>query len=117
MKYILSLLFLALLLPAQSLRANTVETASFDAMVVLSIADLDDATVNKLSAEVSKNKNAYLEYSCAWSGVVVIKFGGISVGERSDVITLSRRLLSDAGVERGVEVLHVHVEARGEGKC
>lgn len=117
MKFILPLLFLAMLMPAQALRANTAETASFDAMVVLSIADLDDATLTKLSAEVAKNKNTYMEYSCAWSGVVVIKFGDISVGERSDVITLARRLLSDAGIERGVEVLHVHVEARGEGKC
>ncbi len=86
-------------------------------MVVLAIGELDDATLAKLSTEVGKNKNTYMEYSCAWSGVVVIKFGDISVGERSDVITLARRLLSDAGIERGVEVLHVHVEARGEGKC
>ncbi len=117
MKFILPLLFLAMLMPAQALRANTADNISYDAMVVLSIADLDDATLAKLTTEVGKNKNTYIEYSCTWSGVVVIKFGDISVGERSDVITLARRLLSNVGMERGVEVLHVHVEAAGEGKC
>ncbi len=117
MKFILPLLFLAMLMPAQVLRANTADNISYDAMVVLSIPGLDDATLAKLSTEVGKSKNTYIEYSCTWSGVVVIKFGDISVGDRSDVITLARRILSDAGLERGVEVLHVKVEAAGEGKC
>lgn len=86
-------------------------------MVVLSVTDLDDATLENLRTVVGKSKSSYMEYSCVWSGVVVIKFSDISVGERSDVITLARRLLCEAGMERGVEVVYVHVEARGEGKC
>ena len=117
MKHIIALLLFSLILPVQTLHAHEAPAATFDAMVVLTIADLDDATLAKLSAEIGKAKNATLEYSCTWSGVVVLKFSDISVGERADVITLVRRQLSAAGIERGVEFVHVHVEARGVGKC
>lgn len=117
MKQLITILLFSLLLPVQAIRAHEAAPAAYDAMAVLSIADLDDASLAKLSAEIGKAKNASLEYSCTWSGVVVIKYDGISVGERADVITMVRRLLSAAGIERGVEVVHVHVEARGVGKC
>jgi hypothetical protein len=117
MKHLITILLLALFLPTTSLHAHEAPAASYDAMVVVSIDGLDDALLAKLSAEVAKSKQATLEYSCTWSGVVVIKYGDISVGERADVITMARRLLSAAGIERGVEVVHVHVEARGVGKC
>ncbi len=117
MKHILSILAIALFLPLHTVKAHEATAASFDAMVVLSIADLDDTALAKLSAEIGRSKQAYLEYSCTWSGVVVIKYDDISVGERADVITMARRQLSAAGIEVGVEFLHVHVEARGVGKC
>jgi len=117
MKHVISLLLFSLILPVQTLHAHRAPAATFDAMVVLTIADLDDATLAKLSAEIGKAKNATLEYSCTWSGVVVLKFSDISVGERADVITLVRRQLNAADIERGVEFVHVHVEARGVGKC
>jgi hypothetical protein len=117
MKHLLTILLFSMFLPMASVQAHEAPVASFDAMVVLTIAGLDDASLAKLGAEVGKSKQAYLEYSCTWSGVVVIKFSDISVGERADVITMVRRQLSAAGIERGVEFVHVHVEARGVGKC
>jgi len=33
------------------------------------------------------------------------------------VITYVRRFLEQAGIQRGIEVLHVHVEEQGMGKC
>ncbi len=86
-------------------------------MVVVTIADLDDAGLERLRTEVGREKSAYMEYSCTWSGVVVIKFNAIALSERADVITMTRRLLGSAGLERGMEVVHVHVEACGVGKC
>jgi hypothetical protein len=117
MKHIITILLFSLLLPVQTLRAHEALPAAYDAMVVVSIEGLDDAALSRLTTEIGKAKNASLEYSCTWSGVVVIKYDEISVGERADVITMVRRLLSAAGIERGVEVVHVHVEARGVGKC
>lgn len=52
-----------------------------------------------------------------WSGVVVLKFSDVPVTERADAITMARRLLGEAGIEQGVEFLHVTVEAKGPGKC
>lgn len=117
MKQLLTILLFALMVPVTAIQAYDAPAASFDAMVVLTIADLDDVGLAKLSAEIGKSKQAYLEYSCTWSGVVVIKFSDISVGERADVITLVRRQLNAAGIEGGVEFVHVHVESRGVGKC
>lgn len=117
MKQLLTILLFSMFLPMASLHAHVAPAASFDAMVVLAITDLDDAALAKLSAEIGRSKQAYMEYSCTWSGVVVIKYSDISTGERADVMTMARRSLSAAGLERGVEFLHVHIEGRGVGKC
>ncbi len=90
---------------------------AFDAMVIIKIQDLDDAMMAKVSAEIGKQRNVTMEYSCTWSDVVVLKMNGISVGERADVISLARRSLTNAGISRGIEYLHVHVEGSGVNKC
>jgi len=90
---------------------------TFEAMVVLHIKDLDDPAIAKLAHVVGGEKNTSLEYSCVWSGVVILKFTNASIGERADLITMAYRVLSDAGIDKGVEVLHVHAEERGPGKC
>jgi hypothetical protein len=51
------------------------------------------------------------------SGVVVLRFTDAPVNERADVITMVRRQLTAAGIEQGVEFLHIHIEAKGPGKC
>ncbi|MCB0770245.1 MAG: hypothetical protein KDC00_07550 [Flavobacteriales bacterium] len=91
--------------------------ATHDAMVVLHLTDLDDDAMAALARTVGAEKDVILEYSCVWSGIVVMKFSGISVAERADVITLARRQLTMAKVDNAVEFLHVHVEERGPGKC
>lgn len=111
------LLFLLLLATPLSVVLATPPPVSYDAMVVVSIDDFNDASLEALRTQVGKDKFAYLEYSCTWSGVVVVKFSDIAMGERADVITMMRRLLVAAGIEQGVEVLHVHVASRGTGKC
>lgn len=117
MKTIFTIFLAALYFTAPALPPVPAPAASYDAMVVVSIAGLNDATLAKLSAHMGTEKNASIEYSCAWSGVVVLKFSDIAVNERADVITMARRELSAAGIERGVEFLHVYAEARGVGKC
>lgn len=105
-------LILALALP---LRAFA--TAAYDVQVVVVVKGLDDPGLSRLAREVAKDPSLTLEYSCAWSGVLVLKYNGVASGERADAITLVRRTLSGAGLEKGMEVLHVHAEATGPGKC
>ncbi|MBL7962435.1 MAG: hypothetical protein JNM31_01200 [Flavobacteriales bacterium] len=91
--------------------------SSYDAHVVMHIALFDEAALERLTREVGRSKDVTLEYSCVWSGIVVFKCTGIPVGERADVITYVRRILTSAGIDRGVEFLKVHVEPAGPGKC
>jgi hypothetical protein len=88
-----------------------------EAMVVVLVHDLDDAQLARLATQVGRQKNCLIEYSCTWSGVVVLKFNQLSVVDRADVVVLARRQLAEAGITGRTEVLHVHVEAGGTGKC
>lgn len=111
---ILAFTFLAMI----PLRAHVEDAqATYDAMVVMKVADLDDAAVAALARQLGRQQETSLEYSCTWSGVLVLKLSGIGVRERADVIMLARRQLTQAGIEKAMEVLHVHVETRGTGKC
>jgi hypothetical protein len=109
--------FLLVLLVRPATAVDPPPVASYDAMVVMHMADLDDDSMAALAKTIGTEKDVILEYSCVWSGVVVLKFSGISVAERADVITLARRQLTMAKVDNAVEFLHVHVEERGPGKC
>ena len=117
MKHFLLLLSLSLWGAALGHSPAALAQTGYDAMVVLRVSDLGDEDMAALSRQLGKQQQVTLEYSCTWSGVLVMKLSGIPVNERADVITLARRQLVQAGVEKPMEVLHVHVEARGTGKC
>ena len=86
--------------------------------VVLHIDGFNDALYGRLSAEVGRDHSIGIEYSCTWSGVVVIQFNEAPVSERGDVVTMTQNLLARAGIEKGVEFLHITLEAQqGSGKC
>ena len=92
-------------------------TATYEVNVVLHIDGLDEAMLTRLGRQVAKERTVTIEYSCLASGVVVLRFAESPVNERADVVTMVRRQLTAAGIEHGVEFLHVHAEARGPGKC
>lgn len=85
--------------------------------VVLHIEGLDDAAMGRMVAEVGRERTATIEYSCTWSGVLVVRFADAPVSERADAVTMTRRILSKAGIVQGVEFLHIKLEAQGPGKC
>jgi ABC-type dipeptide/oligopeptide/nickel transport system permease component len=109
--------FLLLVLSASAVALPPAPAITYEAQVVVHIDDLDDEAMARLSKAVGREKNVSIEYSCVWSGVVVLKFAESPVSERADVISLARRLLSSADIEKGVEYLHVFAEARGPGRC
>ena len=91
--------------------------AAYDALVVLQIDGFDQAALDRLAKVVGPENDLSLEYSCTWADVVVLQVRNTSFSERADVITYVRRYLEQAGIQRGIEVLHVHVEEQGMGKC
>lgn len=100
-------------LPAQALGSELAN----EVQVVVLIKDLDDAGLARLAKEVVKEGSVTMEYSCVASGVVVLKYSGVSASERADAITMVRRTLVSAGLEKGMEVLNVQIEDSGPGKC
>jgi hypothetical protein len=81
------------------------------------IEGFDEAALARLAKEVGRNPDTGIEYSCTWSGVLVLHFTEAPVAERADAVTMTRRLLAKAGIEQGIEFLHITVEAQGPGKC
>ena len=88
-----------------------------DVLVVLKIDGLDDTMLAKLSAQVAKERNYILEYSCVSADIVVLRMNDIVATERGDAVTVARRLLMEAGITRNVEFLDVHLEPRGTNEC
>lgn len=92
--------------------------ATSTVQVVLHIDGFNDALYGRLSTEVGKDHSIGIEYSCTWSGVVVLQFNEAPVSERGDAVTMTQNLLARVGIEKGVEFLRITVEERsGSGKC
>jgi hypothetical protein len=108
---------LVLPLPPLAIPVLPAVAASSDVSVVLHVDGLDDAMLARLAKQIGRDKNITIEYSCVSSDVLVLRFSDAPVNERADVITMVRRQLSAAGIEQGVEFLHIHVDAKGPGKC
>lgn len=85
--------------------------------VVLHLQGFDDAALGRLASEVGRERTIGIEYSCTWSGVLVLHYTEAPVSERADVVTMTRRLLAKVGIEQGVEFLHITIEPQGPGKC
>lgn len=102
---------------AHSPTATSTTLAGADVQVVMHITGLDDTQLSRLAAEIGRDRSLSLEYSCVWSGVVVLKYTDVAVTERADAITMTRRLLTKADIEQPVEFLHITLEPRGPGKC
>jgi hypothetical protein len=88
-----------------------------DVLVVMKIDGLNDEMLAKLSAQVGKQRNYTLEYSCVSADIVVLRMNDIVAAERGDAVTVAKRLLAEAGITKNVEFLHVHLEPRGVNKC
>lgn len=114
---LLLLLFVqALHLPLRAAEPSGGPVAS-TVQVVLHLQDLDDAALGRLASEVGRERNVGIEYSCTWSGVLVLHYTEAPVSERADVVTMTRRLLAKVGLEQGVVFLHITIEPQGPGKC
>lgn len=97
--------------------ASKVTAQGNDVQVVLRVDGFDQEAYTRLSGVVGRSPAVTMEYACTWTGVLVLKFTDVAVADRADAMTYTRRLLQSAGIEKGIEFLHVHAEPRGAGKC
>jgi hypothetical protein len=110
------LAFLLLLMPL-SHRAAAPVPGGYEALAVVHINGLDDAGLAALAKHVGQERAVTIEYTCVWSGIVVLRFSDTSASEKADVITLVTRHLHEAGIHKDCEVQFVQVRATSGGKC
>ena len=110
-------LFLTLFSLLVAPNSNTPPLSLHEAMVVVHVVDLNDEALLRLTKEVGRSETISLEYTCVASGVLVIQFRDVSVTDRGDIVAMARKLLDQAGITSGVDVLHVEVITRGPGRC
>lgn len=113
-----TILMLFLSMPVPSMAFSGPPEVASDALVALHVEGLTDPMVARLNKHLAGDPTISIEYTCTWSGIMVIRFTDIAAGDRADVITFARRILAEGGIERGVEFLHVHsASGGGTGKC
>ncbi|QQR84882.1 MAG: hypothetical protein IPJ76_09625 [Flavobacteriales bacterium] len=113
----MTLLAAFLLLPALSIAQGDAPPATVDAFVTVRIEGLDHGGMERLNAQVAKDRALNIEYHCLRSGVVVLHMAPVQASERADVITLVRRLLGEANITGKAEFLDVHVGSVNANKC
>lgn len=86
-------------------------------MVTVRVDGLDDVLWQKVSARVGKEGNMNIEYSCVPTGIIVLRMRNVNATERSDVMTIVKRLLHEAGVKHQIDFLDVHVETGEGNRC
>lgn len=116
MKYIL-FTFLCLFVSLSSVAQDDPGGQTLDAMVTIQVKGLDDALWSRLSARISKEPHANVEYACVTTGVVVLRLQKLTVTEKADVMAIVRRILGEAGVKGAVEFLDIHVEPAMGNRC
>lgn len=113
-------LLIALLLVAVSAPALAQDDPNgirLNALVTVRISDLDQTVWPKVNARVAKEPNMNVEYVCTTTGILVLRMRSVMATERSDLITVVKRILHEAGVKGDIEFLDIHAE-EGEGnKC
>ncbi|MEO8589402.1 MAG: hypothetical protein ABI432_08550 [Flavobacteriales bacterium] len=88
-----------------------------NAMVTVRVSGMDEALWSKVNARVMKEPNANVEYSCIATGIIVLRMRNLAITEKSDVMALVRRILTEAGVKGQIDYLDVHVEPGDGNRC
>lgn len=113
----MALLAALLFLPLTSVAQVDAPPSTVDAFVTVRIEGLDPSGMERLNAQVAKDRAVNIEYHCLRSGVVVLHMAPVQASERADVITLVRRLLGEAGIAGKTDFLDVHIGSVNANKC
>ena len=98
--------------------ANPNQDAKYDSIVVVKIHDITGDQYLAISEAVAKETDATLEYTCLWSGMVVIKINNTSFSSKGDVYAYVSRMINRGTEVKKLELIHVHTETSGKvTKC
>lgn len=110
---------LAILVSAVFLSAaNPNQDAKYDSIVVVKVHDITGDQYLAISEAVVKETDVTLEYTCLWSGLVVIKINNTSFSSKGDVYAYVSRMINQSTDVKKLELIHVHTETSGKvTKC
>lgn len=112
--------FLALLLFVAVFRSSAQDAPdlnALNAMVTVRIKGMDESLWTRVNARVAKELNMNVEYSCITTGIIVLRMQNVTATEKSDVMTIVKRVLHEAGVKGKVEFLDVQVQPAPGSRC
>lgn len=90
---------------------------TYDSIIVTRIDGITAQQYDDIEAAVGGIDALNIEYSCMWSGVMVLKLNGSTLYESGDIHLYIKNVLHDASSLKKVDVLHVHTGLAGLAKC
>lgn len=115
----LSAILWGLLIVAISSFANDPVTPenTYDSIIVTKITDITSAQYDGIEAAVGAIDELNIEYTCMWSGVMVLKLNNSQLHQTGDIHLYVKNVLHDAATLKKLEVLHVYTGLSGMAKC
>ena len=95
----------------------TVEEATYDSIIVTKITDITGDQYDDIEYAVTRIDELNIEYTCMWSGVMVLKLNKSPLSENGDIQMYVKSVLNEATDLRKLEILHVYTGLSGVAKC
>lgn len=109
-------LLLVFLLPVGLSLSN--QSSTYDSLVVCKIENMTSHQFEQASQLLLKRKEITLEYSCQWSGVLVVKLNGSPLHVKGDIQGYLKNTLDKAKLGKQLQFLHIHTEqAVASNRC
>jgi hypothetical protein len=90
----------------------------YDSIIIIQVADLNGEQYSRISKMISAEPNVYIEYSCLWSGVMVVKINNSDFSKKGDVQMYMNRLIGSEVESARIKYIHHYTEqTMGDNKC
>lgn len=106
---------LLLLTPVNS--DPVLEESTYDSIIVTKITDITGAQYDDIEYAINRIDELNIEYTCMWSGVMVLKLNKSSLSENGDIQMYIKSVLNQAATLKKMEIMHVHTGLSGVAKC
>jgi hypothetical protein len=93
-------------------------TATYDSIIVVQISDITPMMYSEIEAAVLPNDKLNIDYSCLWSGVLILKLFDSPLYDRGDIHMFAKSIFSKVPTLGKVEILHIYTGLAGSSaKC
>ena len=90
---------------------------SYDSVIAMRVVDLTNEQFDQISEAFALEATAHIDYSCQWSGIMVIKLTESNLRNKGDIHTYLKSTINRAVKVSGIEIFHVYTEASSGGQC